>query len=215
METVSGIGVVDKAFQIMNALAERAMTLGELVQVAQIPRATAHRLLVALEKHGAVQRGTDGRYVLGAALAGLGRRAAAQIPFLARVRVVAEQLRDATGESVQVYVSEAGGRRCVVSFESSHGLRWVVPEGSLLPLACGSAGHVLSGATLSSEGWIESVEEREKGVASVSAPITDESGQIRAALSLSGPLERVSAEPGRKFGARLVEAARSVHFSTR
>ena len=79
--------------------------------------------------------------------------------------------RDAIGESVQVYVAEAAGRRCIVSFESTHGLRWIVPEGSLLPLSRGSAGRLLAGHRLSVGGWIESVEEREKGVASVSAPI--------------------------------------------
>ena len=54
-------------------------------------------------------------------------------------------LRDDTGESVQLYVREGDRRRCAVSLQSPHGLRWIVPEGALLPLDLGSAGRVLSG----------------------------------------------------------------------
>jgi DNA-binding IclR family transcriptional regulator len=111
---------------------------------------------------------------------------------------------------VQVFVPESQGRRCVISLESPNGLRWIVPEGSLFPLTRGSAGKVLSGVRLSTGGWIESVEERVKGVASVSAPVVDNSGVIVAALSVSGPLERMGAQPGAKFGAVVVKGARQI-----
>jgi DNA-binding IclR family transcriptional regulator len=94
-----------------------------------------------------------------------------------------------------------------VSFESTHGLRWIVPEGALLPLSAGSAGHVLGAATIGKRGWIASVGEREAGVASVSAPVRTRDGVVRAAVSLSGPIERVSTDPGRKYGTAVVDAA--------
>ncbi|MEY3690561.1 MAG: hypothetical protein RJB57_216, partial [Actinomycetota bacterium] len=84
------------------------------------------------------------------------------------------------------------------------------PVGALLPLSRGSAGRVLSGQRTTSGGWIESSEEREKGVASVSAPVVDAAGTIVAAVSLSGPLERMGASPGKRFGARLVRTARGL-----
>ena len=143
-------------------------------------------------------------------MAGLGRAATAQFPFLRRARDVATALRDKTGESVQVFFPETDGRRCVVSLESPNGLRWIVPEGALFPIARGSAGRVLSGAKLSNGGWIESVEERVKGVASVSAPVIDGTGDIIAALSISGPLERMSRNPGAKFGAMVSRGARDL-----
>jgi DNA-binding IclR family transcriptional regulator len=134
-----------------------------------------------------------------------------QFPFLERAREVATELRDKTGESVQVFVPETDGRRCVVSLESPNGLRWIVPEGSLFPLTRGSAGKVLSGAKLSPAGWVESVEERVKGVASVSAPVFDSHGVI-AALSISGPLERMTQKPGAKFGSLVVRCATSLSY---
>ena len=171
MDTVSNVGVLDKAVAVLRAL-ERVGPAGlaELQSATGLPRATAHRLAIALEQHGLVRRDRDGRFELGLALVGLGQAAADGFPLAELARPTLTALRDETGESVQLFVREHDGRRCVVSLQSSHGLRWIVPEGALLPLAVGSAGRVLSGA-VGADGWIESVEEREAGVASVSAPV--------------------------------------------
>ena len=59
-------------------------------------------------------------------------------------------------------------------------------------------------------GWVESVAEREPGVASVSAPVTDPSGRVVAAVSVSGPIERVGRHPGERYGPAVVEAARRI-----
>ena len=210
MDSVSGVGVLDKAFVVLNCLVTRPLSLAEVVEATKIPRATCHRLLAALEHHGAVRRNNEGLYCLGPTLSGLGRGAAVQFPFLERAREVATELRDRTGESVQVFVAETDGRRCIVSLESPNGLRWIVPEGALFPLNRGSAGRALSGAKPSPQGWIESVEERVKGVASVSAPVVDAHGAVIAALSVSGPLERMSNSPGAKFGGLVVRGARTL-----
>jgi len=98
----------------------------------------------------------------------------------------------------------------VVSLESPNGLRWIVPEGALFPLTRGSAGKVLGNAKLSHGGWIESVEERVKGVASVSAPVFDANGEVAAAFSVSGPLERMSRTPGSKYGSVVARAAKTL-----
>jgi DNA-binding IclR family transcriptional regulator len=54
------------------------------------------------------------------------------------------------------------------------------------------------------------VEEREPGVASVSAPVRAVDGTVLAAVSVSGPVERLSRRPGERFGAAVVAAARTV-----
>ena len=50
----------------------------------------------------------------------------------------------------------------------------------------------------------------EPGVASVSAAVRDRRGQIVAAVSLSGPIERLTRQPSRRFGRDVAEAAKSV-----
>jgi DNA-binding IclR family transcriptional regulator len=174
-----------------------------------LPRATTHRTAVALEGVGLVRRDGEGRFALGLRLVGLGRAAAAGVPLSSLARPVLEGLRDQAGESVQLFVADADSRICLVSLESAHGLRWIVPEGARLPLTRGSAGRVLTGETTPA-GWVASVEEREPGVASVSAPVVNTSGAVVAALSVSGPVERLSRDPGHRFGAAVVEAAAAV-----
>jgi DNA-binding IclR family transcriptional regulator len=205
MDSVSGVGVIDKGVVILCALARTPLDLAALQDETGLPRATAHRLAVALELHGLVRRDPQGRFCLGFELIRLGRAAEDQFPLADLARPILTSLRDATGESVQLYVPEGESRRCVVSLESTHGLRWIVPQGALLPMDRGSAGRVLQG-----DESAESVEEREPGVASVSAAVRDRRGQIIAAVSLSGPVERLSRQPARRFGRDVSEAARAV-----
>lgn len=208
MESVSGVGVLDKAVVVWRALLEHGpLTLADLTKHGDLPRATTHRLAAALEAHGLVRRTDDGRYALGRWLVTLGRAAEAADSLVDIARPILEALRNETGESVQLYVREGDVRRCVVSLQSPHGLRWIVPEGSLLPLGAGSAGHVLLGEATGRHGWLQSIGEREAGVASVSAPVRDARGELRAAVSVSGPIERLSNQPGRRFGAAVVRAA--------
>jgi DNA-binding IclR family transcriptional regulator len=217
MDSVSGVGVLDKAVALITAVAEGPVDLAGLQVASGLPRATAHRLAQALEAHGILRRDARGRFELGGALIALGRVALDRFPLAELSRPILRTLRDTTGESVQLFVREDGtmgrsgvaGRRCVLSLQSAHGLRWILPEGSLLPLEVGSAGRVLTGET-SQAGWIHSVEEREPGVASVSAPVRDGRGEVVAAVSVSGPVERLSRQPGERFGSQVIAAAEEI-----
>ena len=209
MDIVTGVGVLDKTVAVLRAVAAEPRSLADLQQATDLPRATAHRLAVALERHGLLRRDGDGRFDLGPELAAMGRTAAERYPLAALARPALEQLRDASGESVQLFVREGAQRRCVLSLQSPHALRWIVPEGVLFPLDAGSAGKALTGDTAGA-GWAASVEEREAGVASVSAPVKASDGSIVAAVSISGPVDRMTRQPGKRFGALVVAAAADV-----
>jgi DNA-binding IclR family transcriptional regulator len=183
------------------------LSLAEVVDATRLPRATAHRLAAALEVHGFVGRDGDGRFQLGA------RLTQPALPAVARPAL--DELRNVTGESVQLYVRRGGQRLCVEALESPHGLRTIVPVGALLPLDVGSAGKVLrQDAAALRRGWAESVEERQRGVASVSAPVYDDDGRLVAAVSVSGPVERTTRAPGRRYAKAIVDAARSIEAAT-
>jgi len=209
MDSVTGVGVLDKAVALLRVLAQGPLSLNGLQAATGLPRATAHRLAVALEVHGLLRRDAEGRFDLGPELATLGRAASERFPLASLALPVLSELRDETGESVQLFVREGNQRRCVVSLQSPHALRWIVPEGVLFPLDAGSAGRVLSGE-VGADGWVESVEERESGVASVSAPVHDAIGAVVAAVSVSGPIDRLTRRPGQKFGAEVVAAATKI-----
>jgi len=206
MDTVSGIGVLDKTVTILRAVSDGPAPLRDLVARTGISRATAHRLAQGMESAGLLRRGDDGAYALGLALIGLGRAAADAFPLATVAGPVLRRLRDETGESAQLFVEEEGERLCVAAVDSGHELRTIVPVGARLPMDVGAAGRVLSGAP---GGWIASVGERAPGVASVAAPVRD-GARVVAAVSVSGPVERTTRRPGARFGDQVVEAARAI-----
>src|SRR5262249_43636015 len=107
MESVSGVGVLDKAVAVLHALAEDGpLGLADLQRATNLPRATAHRLAVALEEHGLVRRDEAGRFCLGFGLIAMGRAAADAFPLGELARPALAALRDSTGESVQLFVRE-------------------------------------------------------------------------------------------------------------
>jgi DNA-binding IclR family transcriptional regulator len=209
MDIVTGVGVLDKTVAVLRAVAAEPRSLASLQDATDLPRATAHRLAVALEKHGLLRRDDDGRFDLGPELATWGRTASERYPLAAIALPALERLRDDSGESVQLFVREGNQRRCVLSLQSPHALRWIVPEGVLFPLDAGSAGKALTGAA-GREGWVASVEEREAGVASVSAPVLAPDGSVIAAVSISGPIDRMTRQPGQLFGPQVVVSAADV-----
>jgi DNA-binding IclR family transcriptional regulator len=201
-ESVSGVGVLDKAISVLDAVEGAPRSLPELVAATGMPRATAHRLALALLAHGLVGRDDDGRFVLGP------RFTAARIAEVARPAL--ESLRQVTSESVQLYVRRGGQRLCVASLDSPNELRTSVPVGTLLPLDRGSAGKVLLGLPeVLGRGWAESVAERAPGVASVSAPV-HVGGAVVAAVCLSGPIERTSTSPGGRVAEAVIETAKAI-----
>lgn len=203
MGSVSGVGVLDKAMSVLDALEARPLSLAELTESTGIPRATVHRLAAALEVHGLVGRSEDGRFTLG------DRLVAVDLPE--RARPALEILRDATGESVQLYVRRGRKRLCLAALESPSELRTIVEVGALLPLERGSAGAVLrEDPSALRRGWAQSVAERELGVASVSAPVRGPGGTVRAAVSVSGPIGRLSRSPGRRYAGPVMEAAHRI-----
>lgn len=213
MGSLPSVGVIDKSAVLLDALEAGPRTLAELVDATGLPRATAHRLATALESHGWVRRDDEGRFALGTRLIALGRAAAASLPLTEAAADALAALVRETGESAQLFVREGDERVCIAALESPHGLRTIVPLGARLPLDAGSAGHVLAGQSLSAHGWTASVGEREAGVASVSAPVRDRAGVIVAAVSVSGPIERTTRTPGRRYGELVVAAAQRIEIA--
>ncbi|OBK74121.1 IclR family transcriptional regulator [Mycobacterium sp. 1274761.0] len=226
MRQDSGIGVLDKAVGLLHAIAESPCGLAELCERTGLPRATAHRLAAGLEVYRLLARDPEGRWRLGPALVELAGHV--NDPLVAAGAVVLPRLREITGESVQLYRREGTSRVCVAALEPPAGLRDTVPVGAHLPMTAGSGAKILLAysdaatqqsvlpsakftdrtlAEVRKRGWAQSVAEREPGVASVSAPVRDGRGQVIAAVSVSGPIDRIGRRPGARWAADLVAAA--------
>jgi DNA-binding IclR family transcriptional regulator len=229
MRQDSGIGVLDKAVGVLHAVAETPCGLAELCQRTGLPRATAHRLASGLETHRLLSRDAQGRWRLGPALSELARQV--HDPLLSAGAAVLPRLREITGESVQLYRQEGTSRVCVVAVEPPSGLRDTVPVGTRLPMTAGSGAKVLLAhsdsatqqavlpgakftertlAEVRRRGWAQSAAEREPGVASVSAPVHDGHGNVIAAISVSGPIDRMGRRPGARWAADLLAASEAL-----
>ena len=191
MNNSSGVGVLDKTVSVLSALEGGPASLAQLVKATGLARPTVHRIAVALESHRLLARDTQGRFVLGARIGELAA-AAGEDRLLTIAQPILTQLRDATGESAQLYRPHVDARICVAAAERTSGLRDTVPVGTALPMTAGSAAQVLlaweeggrmhrglrgakfTAATLAQvrrRGWAATAAEREPGVASVSAPV--------------------------------------------
>ncbi|WP_029576849.1 IclR family transcriptional regulator [Bifidobacterium thermacidophilum] len=222
----SGVGVLDKTVKILDALESGPATLGQLVNETGLARPTAHRLAIALERHRFVIRDQHGRFVLGSRFAELAA-AAGEDRLLTASGPILQTLLDRTGESAQIYRRQGDQRVCIAAVERASGLRDSIPVGALLSMEAGSAAQILLAwedserlhqglrhakftaaklAAVRKRGWAESINEREDGVCSISAPIRNPSGQVIAAISISGPTGRMGTTPGRRY-APLVMAA--------
>jgi DNA-binding IclR family transcriptional regulator len=173
-------------------------------------------------------RDLQGRFVLGPRLGELAA-AAGEDRLLAAAGPVLGALRDHTNESAQLFRRQGDHRVCVSAAERPVGLRDSIPVGAALSMLAGSAAQVLlaweepdrlhrglQGAAFNAatslsgvrrRGWAQSVGEREPGVASVSAPVRSPSGRVIAAVSISGPIERLSRQPGRLHAATVIAGA--------
>jgi DNA-binding IclR family transcriptional regulator len=110
-------------------------------------------------------------------------------------------------------------------------LRTTVPVGSRLPLTAGSGAQIIcawsdpstvadvlehaefterSLAEVRRRGWAQSIAQREAGVASVSAPVLSAAGELLAAISISGPIERLGRTPGTRFAPILLAGAKRI-----
>ncbi len=229
MRQDSGIGVLDKAVGVLHSVAESPCGLAELCTRTGLPRATAHRLAAALEFHRLLIRDSGGRWQLGPALPELATQVSD--PLLAAGAMVLPELREITGESVQLYRREGTTRVCVAALEPTAGLRDTVPVGARLPMTAGSAARVLLAysdtatqqdvlpsakftertlAEVRRRGWAHSAAEREPGVASVSAPVRDRSGTVIAAVSVSGPIDRMGRQPGARWAGDVMAASEAL-----
>lgn len=199
--------------------------MAEVSALTGMPRATVHRLTLALEEHGFLGRREGSGLSVGPFPLELASESATETmvscapPFLAN-------LRDACGETAQIFRVHGQNRLCVAAAERPSGLRDSVRAGDILPMTAGSGAQVLLAwdvgtgrripehakftagdlASVRARGWAQSVGEREIGLSSVSAPVWYR-GRVIGAICVAGPTERVGSDPGQRLAAHVVAAA--------
>ena len=230
MDNHSGVGVIDKAAAILGALEHGPATLADLVETTHLARPTVHRIAVALEYHHLVGRDASGAFILGRRFSQLAA-AVGEDRLVSAAQPVLTVLRDRTGESSQLYRRHGNVRICMAAADRPVGLRDSIPVGTTMTMQAGSAAQILlawaepdimhtglAGARFTAadlakvrkHGYAESAGEREPGVSSVSAPVWGTAGSVIAAVSISGPIERLTPHPAATHAHAVVDAAQQL-----
>ncbi|WP_051951294.1 IclR family transcriptional regulator [Actinacidiphila yeochonensis] len=202
---------IERIVAVVDAVAAGAVRLDDVRSATGIPYSSAHRIVGRLVAQGVLHRGADGSLAVGLRVRAWGAVPSSAPDAHANQRALHE-IRDLTGESVQLYRRLDGHCVCVASAESRHGLRDTVLAGTAFPLTATAAGKVLlawsppasdlQGAderqlrAIRADGWCVSPQEGEPGVLGVAVPVP---GPGRAAVpgpgAVPGPVPGPAAVP--------------------
>jgi DNA-binding IclR family transcriptional regulator len=203
---------------------EQPVALAELVSASGIPKSTASRLLSALERRGLIEQdGERGRLRPGPAILRVAERGMLERNIVEVARPHLDALAQASGETINLAVPAHAGVEHVAQVDSRHFLgvgQWL---GRSVDFHCTANGRVFLAfgrATLGDEplrshtphtltdparlkdalqtirrdGYATAVDELEVGLAAMAAPVRGARGDVIAALSISGPTLRMTAE---------------------
>ena len=139
--------VLEKALRVLGLFSELRpeWTATELSRELALPLTTTHRIVRALETHHFLRRMPGGRYRLGIAAIGLGRRAARSFDLHHVLRPSLEWLAGETNETTAVAMFDEGRLEalCVDMIERPHPVRVAIEIGSVTPLHAGAHGRAL------------------------------------------------------------------------
>ena len=129
-------------FQLMLDRGE-PVTVAEVVAALGIPKSTAYELVRTLSAAGYVERSGTADYFLGRKLFELGMAYRSHVDLLKEGGKIVEELRDETGETVQLSVLESNVMLVLVKEESSKPIRIISRVGSRVPINWAAAGRLL------------------------------------------------------------------------
>jgi IclR family transcriptional regulator, acetate operon repressor len=219
---VPGTQAVDRACVLLSLVvqADEPLSFTDLSDETGLARSTTSRLLAALERTDLLQRDGNGAYVAGSLFA---LHAARHDPWQEAARLARphlEQLRDRTGETVNLGVPKGDSVIHVAQVDSTYLLATRDWTQTTVPEHCSSLGKVLFAhgvlplpkdpleqrtertvsdvAALQRElvdvrrrGYAVSLDELEIGLSALAAPVEGRNGEVIAAIGVSGPTARL------------------------
>jgi IclR family transcriptional regulator, KDG regulon repressor len=215
----------------------------ELADRLHLNRSTVFRLLRTLEDREFVIRNKDTDvYRLGMRFIEVSANMYKKENWPMAMLPSMEQLRDLLGETVSIYTRDRKDQVCIQAVQSEHSIRRVVKLGERLPLNTGATGKVLfafsendvQSLLLNDPDWCSNIEkiqfvseieqiknagyavsfqEPEPGVSAVSAPLYDQEGNVVAALTVSGPLDRLTMDRMTEQLPMIIQAAQRLKLS--
>jgi DNA-binding IclR family transcriptional regulator len=203
---------------------DEPLGVGDLALAAELPKSTASRLVSSLERHGLVRRnGARGKVQAGPAILRFAHRGVVDRNLVEVARASLDTLAERSGETVNLAVPGAAGVEHLAQVESIHFLgtgQWVgrtvdyhttavgkvlvaygaadLPAGRLRRLAPAT---IVDRAELErdfervrEDAFATAIDELEPGLTALAAPVHGPTGDVIAALAISGPTLRLGRE---------------------
>lgn len=219
---------------------ERPLALGELAAAARLPKSTASRLVGALERAGLVaQDGERGRLRPGPAILRLAQRGMLERSLVEFAREPLEALGRLSGETVNLAVPGPNGVEHLAQVDGRHFLatgQWLgrtvdyhsTAVGKVFlafgrgpaaaaPLVAHTPHTITDQRLLRAElarvrrrGFASAIDELELGLTAIAAPVRGAAGDVIAALSISGPTQRLDARRIEELAPVLIGEARAL-----
>ncbi|HEY3147164.1 MAG TPA: IclR family transcriptional regulator [Dongiaceae bacterium] len=145
-EEQGGSRSVRRALEMFEFLLQRGepATVGTIVSALQIPKSTAYELVRTLSEAGYLEpAGRTAGLFLGRKLFELGMAYRGQVDLLRDGSQIVEELRDASGETVQLSVLENDMMLVLLKEEGSRSIRIISRVGSRVPVNWAAAGRLL------------------------------------------------------------------------
>ncbi|MHB1987663.1 MAG: IclR family transcriptional regulator [Acidimicrobiales bacterium] len=213
--------------EIVDATSPRSFS--ELANATGLAKSTTSRLLFALERSALVRRDPNGAYEPGDVFLRYAGRSGREFELIELSRHHLQRLGEATGETINIGITRRGHVEQLNQVDSRYVIGTTNWVGRPVPLHASALGKVLlaygaasippgriprltdrtitSRALLAEEltevrrrGYAVAIDELEPGLVAIAAPVFKSGGDVVAAISVSGPGNRLTAP-------RILEAA--------
>ncbi len=211
-----GTRSLSRGLEILNCFNEHenSLSLTEISLKTDLNASTVSRLLQTLVDMKYLQRNYQRKYSLGNKIHDFVDIIKNKSNLHSIAIPILTSLRDMFDETASLYVVRKDSRVCIESIESNQALRRSVEIGEMLPLSRGAAGYILLAwlpykqrrrilqnnpqiteellSEIRQSGYIENDGLQEPGVYAIAAPVFNDQGTNIAAISISGPSNRIN-----------------------
>ena len=214
------MGTVGKALELIDHFTRATPQLGlsQLARLSGLNKATCHRLLTELVRHGLVeQTGPAREYRIGPAVLRLAALREAAVPLRAAAQPILDRLAGSTGETAHLSHLVAGRLQTLAyAYAARSGIKVMMEDADILPFhATASGAAVLAHladpepqvaaapdpqslrariAETRARGFAETVSTFEKDVHSLAVPLFDATGACTGALAVAAAAPRMTAD---------------------
>lgn len=214
LPAAEGVSAVERALTVLAAFqrGDTALSLAELAERTGLVKSTIMRLAVSLQKFRLLARLPDGSYRLDAETLRLGTAYQQAFSLSDHVMPALEHLAAKTGETASFYVRHGDVRLCLFRIESVNRIRMHVQPGDTRPMDQSAIAQVLRRYEAGPPGPEDELPLFTSGItdphaAALAMPVFGVGDKLMGALTISGPVSRLTVAHAEHVKTLLLEAA--------